>query len=147
MPGDTILHMCNKNYDQMMSSFCNMVCSLRHMRHSIPRPYLCKHPKHQTQAKKKSTLHQIKKASRCVVDHKFKTATFFMFHFLQKTKIIQENCVCFFIGSVVKIALYLHFLYTKDERLQQIKRNMNNGKIIFLTSCFPFPSDKRYVIF
>ena len=26
-------------------------------------------------------------------------------------------CICYFIGSVVKIALYLHFLYTKDERL------------------------------
>ena len=31
-------------------------------------------------------------------------------------------CICYFIGSVVKIVLYLYFLYTKDERLQQIKK-------------------------
>ena len=28
----------------------------------------------------------------------------------------------YFIGSVVKSVLYLHFLYTKDDRLQQIKK-------------------------
>ena len=28
----------------------------------------------------------------------------------------------YFIGPVVKIVLYLHCLYTKDERLQQIKK-------------------------
>ena len=43
-------------------------------------------------------------------------------------------CISLFIGFVVKIVLYLHFLYTKDDRLWQIKkRNMNDGTIIFLT--------------
>ena len=31
-------------------------------------------------------------------------------------------CICYFIGSVVKIILYLHFLHTKDKRLWQIKK-------------------------
>ena len=31
-------------------------------------------------------------------------------------------CICYFIGSVVKIVLYLHFLYTKDDRFRQIKK-------------------------
>ena len=34
-----------------------------------------------------------------------------------------EKIMCiYFIGSVVKIVLYLHFLYTRNERLQQIKK-------------------------
>ena len=31
-------------------------------------------------------------------------------------------CICYFIGSVVKTVLYLHFLYAKDGRLLQIKK-------------------------
>ena len=30
--------------------------------------------------------------------------------------------ICYLIGLVVKIVLYLHFLYTKDDRLRQIKK-------------------------
>ena len=30
--------------------------------------------------------------------------------------------ICYFIGLVVKIVLNLHFLYTKVDRLQQIKK-------------------------
>ena len=43
---------------------------------------------------------------------------------LHKTHRSYEKimCICYFIGSVVKIVLYLHFLYTKDGRLQQIKK-------------------------
>ena len=63
-----------------------------------------------------------KKASRCATDHTSKT-TFFIFCFLYNTKILQKNHVyCYLIGSVVKIALYLHFLYTKDDTLRQIKK-------------------------
>ena len=59
----------------------------------------------------------IRKASKHAADHTSKKAI----------------CFTSFIGSVVKIVLYLHFRYTKDGRLHQIKkRNMNDGKIIFL---------------
>ena len=36
----------------------------------------------------------------------------------------RKSCVfiCYFIDSVVNIVLYLHFLYTKDNRLPQIKK-------------------------
>ena len=30
--------------------------------------------------------------------------------------------ICYFISLVVKTLLHLHFLHTKDERLQQIKK-------------------------
>ena len=53
----------------------------------------------------KSTPCLIRKASRHAADCTSKTAT----------------CFSYFIGSVVKIVLYLHFLYTKDGRLHQIK--------------------------
>ena len=42
--------------------------------------------------------------------------------------------ICYFIGSVVKIVLNLHFLYTKDDKFDRIKVNMNDGTIIFLNS-------------
>ena len=32
------------------------------------------------------------------------------------------SCICYFIGSVVKIVLYLHFRDPKDDRLRQIKK-------------------------
>ena len=37
----------------------------------------------------------------------------------------RKSCVfmCYLIGSVVKIVLYLPFLYTKDNRVQQINKN------------------------
>ena len=46
----------------------------------------------------------MRKASSCVADRKSKT-----------------TCFIYFIGSVVKIVLYLDFLCTKDGRLHQIK--------------------------
>ena len=36
-------------------------------------------------------------------------------------------CICYFIDSVVKVVLYLHFLYTKDNRLRQIKKETWNN--------------------
>ena len=54
---------------------------------------------------------------------------------------MRKSCVfIYFIVSVVKIVLYLHFLYTKDNRLRQMndvmmmEKNMNDGTIVFLTS-------------
>ena len=41
-------------------------------------------------------------------------------------------CICYFIRSVVKIVLYLHFFYTKDDWFQQIKKK--HEWIVFLTS-------------
>ena len=38
---------------------------------------------------------------------------------------------------MVKIVLFLHYiyvLYTKDDRLDRLKRNMSGGQIVFLTS-------------
>ena len=70
----------------------------------------------------------IKKASRCAADR--------MSHTFYKIQRSYETiiCICYFIRSFVKIVLYLHFLYTKDDWLWQLKRNMNDGIIIFLTS-------------
>ena len=80
-------------------------------------------PLHTPKTLRKSTSCLIKKASRCAADRTSKTTTFFIFHFLGNTKILWENCVCLlFIGSVVKTILYLHFLYTEDNRLPQIKK-------------------------
>ena len=45
--------------------------------------------------------------------------------FVYNTKIFWENHMylfCYLIGSVVKIVLFLHFLYPKDDRLRQIKK-------------------------
>ena len=54
----------------------------------------------------------------CLKQHCFLSFTFY------KTQISYKRimCICYFIGSVVKILLYLHFLYTKDDRPQQIKK-------------------------
>ena len=58
----------------------------------------CMHLPHHTpktlEMCKKSMSCLIKKASRRAADHTSKTTTFFIFHFLQNTKILQENHVC-----------------------------------------------------
>ena len=54
---------------------------------------------------KKSTSCLIRKDSRHAAVHTSKTTT----------------CSIYFIGSVLKIVLHLHFLYTKDGSLHQIK--------------------------
>ena len=92
------------------------------MRRPIARACLCTRLKRWRRAKK-TTPCLIKKASRCAADRTSKTTTFFVFCFLYNTKILRENLVyCYLIGSVVKIVLYLYFLYTKDGRLRQIKK-------------------------
>ena len=91
------------------------------MRRAIARARLCTRLKRWRRAKK-STLCLIKKASRCATDRTSKT-TFFIFCSLYNTKILRENHVyCYLIGLVVKIVLYIYFLYTKDGRLRQIKK-------------------------
>ena len=108
------------------------------MRHVIARAHLCTCLKRWRRAKK-STPCLIKKASKCVTDYTSKTTIFFIFRFLYNTKILRENHVyCYLIGSVVKIVLYLHLLYTKDSRLWQIKKKhewWSNRFSDFFTYC------------
>ena len=76
---------------------------------------------------KKSIPCLIKKASRCVIDRMSKTKNVFHLSLSIKHKdLTRKSCVfiCYFIGSVVKIVLYFYFLYTKDNKLQKIKKNM-----------------------
>ena len=49
---------------------------------------------------------------------------------------MRKSCVliCYFIDSVVKIVLYLHFPHTKDDRHRQIKKKHEGRTIVFLTS-------------
>ena len=90
---------------------------LRHMRHTIAWACLCTCLKHQRRAKK-STPCLIKKASRCAADRMSKT-TFFYLPLSLKYKDLTKKimCICYFIGSVVKMVLYLHILYTKNDKL------------------------------
>ena len=62
---------------------------------------------------------------------------------------MRKSCVFigYFIGPMVKVVLYLHFLYTKDNRLRQIKKNMNDEKIAFLTSDFSYCLNLKHVFF
>ena len=106
------------------------------MRCVIAHACLCTCLKHWRPAKK-STPCLIKKASRCATDCTSKTKTCFIFLFLYNTKIVLENHVYLFLIWLVqwwKLLLYLHFLYTKDGRLQKIKIKHEDGTIVFLTS-------------
>ena len=109
---------------------------LRHMRCAIAHARLCTRLK-QRRAKK-STPCLIKKASRCAADRTSKT-TLFVFHFYI-TQRSYEKIMCIYLlfdWFMVKIVLFLHYiyvLYTKDDRLDRLKRNMSGGQIVFLTS-------------
>ena len=61
---------------------------------------------------KKSTPCLIKKAARCVADHTSKTSKVFYLPLSIKYK---DLCICDFMGSVMKIVSYLHFLYRGQE--------------------------------
>ena len=73
---------------------------------------------------KKSTPCLIKKASRCAADRTSNNNVFYLSLSIKHKVLPRKSCVfiCYFIGSVVKIVLYLHFIYTKDDRLRQIKK-------------------------
>ena len=63
----------------------------------------------------------IKKASRCAADRTSKTNVFYVPLSLKYKRSYEKiMCIYCFIGSVIKIVLYLHFLYTKDDRLRQM---------------------------
>ena len=90
---------------------CNCTCMPLHM------------PK-TSETCQKSTPCLIKKASRCVAVCTSKTTTFFVFHFRYNMQRFYKKivCICYLIGSLVKIKLYLFSLCTKDDRLRQIKK-------------------------
>ena len=105
------------------------------MRRPIGRACLCTRLKRWRRAKK-STPCLIKKASRCAADRTSKTTTFFIFHFLCNTKILQENHVYLFIWLVQWWKLhYIYIFFTqRTTDFDRLKRNMSDGTIVFLTS-------------
>ena len=73
----------------------------------------------------------IKKGSRCAANRTSKTTTF-----LSNTKILRENHVCLFVIWLVQW-WKLDCIYIFTQRmidLHRLKRNMNDGRIVFLTS-------------
>ena len=71
------------------------------MRCAIAHAHLCTRLKH-LRCAKESTPCLIKKASRCAADPTSKTTAFFIFNFLENTKILQENHVNLFCISLVQ---------------------------------------------
>ena len=78
----------------------------------------------------------IQKASRCAADRMPKTATFFIFHFLQNTKILLENYVfiIFFHWFSGENCMFLLSFHKGRQTSKELKRNMNRGAIVFLMS-------------
>ena len=99
------------------------ITRLWHMRHVIAHACLCTCLKQRHAKESMPCL--IKKASRCAADHTSRTTMFFIilstFYKMQRSH-EKIMCICYFIGSLVKIVLYLHFLDINDERLWQIKK-------------------------
>ena len=58
-------------------------------------------------------------------------------HFLSSTFIMCIMCI-YFIGSVVKTVLYFNFSTQRMKDFNKLKRNMNDGTIVFLTSLLIF---------
>ena len=98
---------------------------------------------------KKSTPCLIKKASRCAADRTSKT-TFFIFHFLYNTKILRENHVYLFVIWLVQWwkLYYIYIFFTqRTTDFDRLKRNMNDGTIVFLTSLLIFLTWKILLLF
>ena len=74
-------------------------------------------PKTLEMCKKKSMPCLIQRASRCAAVCMSKTTTVFIFHFLYNRKILRENDVFifYFVGSVVKITLYILLFSSNKE--------------------------------
>ena len=87
--------------------------------------------KHQRRAKK-STPCLIKKASRCAADCTPKTTTLFIFQraYEKLLKILRENHAYSCLFFICRSVLFFTQRTTDSDRL---KRNMNNGTIVFLT--------------
>ena len=113
-----------------------MYYKLRHMRRAIPHARLCTRLKRWRRAKKSRPC-LIKKASRCATDCTSKTTTFFIFRFLYNTKILRESHVYLFVIWLVQWwkLYYIYIFFTqRTTDFDRLKRNMNDGTIVFLTS-------------
>ena len=102
------------------------------MREAITHACFCTHLK-QWRCAKKACLVWLKKLQGVWQITHLKQQRFLSFTFYKTQDLTGKSCVficsyekimciCYFTGSVVKILLHLHFLYTKDNRLQQIKK-------------------------
>ena len=95
----------------------------------------------------------VQKASRCAADCTSKTSVFYLWLSIN-TKILWKNHVClFFISLVHWWKLFLCSLHKGWQTSKELKRNINDGTIIFLASVltilawkivFSFLSDTRY---
>ena len=89
---------------------------LRYMRHAITCTCLCT-------CLKKACLVWLKKLQGVRRIAHLKQKCYLSFTFIKTQRSYEKiMCICCFIDSVVKIVLHLHFLYTKDDRLRQIKK-------------------------
>ena len=115
----------------------NYLDRLRHLRHVIAHARLCTRLRRYRRAKKSMPC-LIKKASRCATDCMSKTTVFFIFYFLYNTKILRENNVYLFIWLVQWWKLYYIYIFFTQRTTDfgRLKRNMNDGTIVFLTSLF-----------
>ena len=72
---------------------------------------------------KKHALFDQKSFKRCRQIARLKQRVLsFTFYITHKDFTRKSYAFIYLIGSVVKIVLYLHFVYTKDDRLRQIKK-------------------------
>ena len=96
----------------------------------------------------------VQKASRCAADCISKTSVFLSLTFHKHKDLTKKTCVFifYFIGSLVKI-MFLCSLHKGWQTSKELKRNINDGTIIFLASVltilawkivFSFLSDTRY---
>ena len=51
-------------------------------------------------------------------------------HLTRKSRVF----ICYFTGSMVEVVLYLHFFTQRMTDFERLKRNMNDGTIVFLMS-------------
>ena len=98
-------------------------------------------------AQKKSKLCLIQKASRCPAHRMSKTTTLFIFHFLYNTKILRENHVYLWLVQWWKLYYIYIFFTQRTTDFDRLKRNMNDGTIVFLTSLLIFLTWKILLLF
>ena len=123
--------------NQRNASFVSfhILVRLQHMRRAITCACLYTCLKHQILAKKHTPC-LIQKALRCAADHTSKTTITFIFHFLYNTKIYKKIMCIYFLFhwfSGENCIIFLFSLQKKQRTSKELKRNMNDGTIVFLT--------------
>ena len=122
---------------QEVSKYYVHDCRLWHMRHAITHTCLSTHLKHAKKSmQKKACLVLFKKLQGVWQIARLKQQRFLSFTFCITTKILRENHVYLFFISLVKWwKLYYIFILHKEWQIsKELKRNMNDGTIVFLTS-------------